>query len=965
MKKESKFKKFCICIGYLLLILVCILGIYFLISASSSRENDNIVKAQDSETYFRNVNPNFVVDFVNNEYIRFEASPSLDTLFKEGEKLSIWQKIKNALGVKEDRKGIQISLIEVSYDTDLTNILEEKDITPQEGLVNRNFELVSLGREFGSEEDGFVSKDTVVSRNIYKGVDIEYQIIEGKGLKEEIVLNELPEYTTDCAKGECSLPVNRFLFKLTLQDGLELKKSIVGSGKYPNGLYYIVDSNDNYIAHFLPEFAVDALGNKTSKVVSDIVQTAKLEYIYEIVLDPEWLLSGERVFPIRIDPSVVHDSEELFDQGVYDKVSMSQSLMIELNSTDYKAGTYTSDIVDIGENNSLHSISWKGYSHSTGDGELPFSKLGLIFEENFNDLNAQKKKWGSGALQLDTVSDIETLEIPSEDGQSFTLEFWSYKRFLSDKEDIVSSNLGTIRVSEEKYIFEDLNGIEHLTDIPVKYNKWQYIAVVFSIDSGSLNIYIDEFEYTYSIDYLQQTLLDTLSFNGSGYIDTVRVYNRGVARNELMSNSQYSDLYLQYMTSIDGINWSDWSVDSEYVPDEVGYEGGVEISSEQEDISSFNLLTFRYLSDLEQNIIIGKDRFVNGLDTEDTEVLDGLEDPLEPSEAIRYIDLVFVPNSSQNSCILSLDSLDIYTLSSGEIVIRQNQQSVDSKDRYILNEMNYLSLSLSDTETVIYLNGNPLAKTEIYSVLPSQYSVGSGCSEVEDVFDGDIENVRISNTQKSLEDILGYHNIEGRKYILKPSFQAQLQSDTQVESIDDTEFSINQMPFGQANYITTLNIADTVVITEGEYQIEGEVLSLNQDTGLVQVQGWIGNFPSSGFSVSAKVLKYEREYIPKKVFLDGESEIYYLNMVYGEGLSIDRISLFSISNPDDTVLFDKINSRYIKYRYIFTSSKYGLSPSLSSVNIEFLGSGPNMEQIMRHGKWFNSSGVEQSFWWAQ
>lgn len=68
MKKESIFKKILVGSGYLLLALVLTILIFILIVNSSSKENDSIVKAQDSESYFRNINPKFVVDFIERIY---------------------------------------------------------------------------------------------------------------------------------------------------------------------------------------------------------------------------------------------------------------------------------------------------------------------------------------------------------------------------------------------------------------------------------------------------------------------------------------------------------------------------------------------------------------------------------------------------------------------------------------------------------------------------------------------------------------------------------------------------------------------------------------------------------------------------------------------------------------------------------------------------------------------------------
>jgi hypothetical protein len=62
--------------------------------------------------------------------------------------------------------------------------------------------------------------------------------------------------------------------------------------------------------------------------------------------------------------------------------------------------------------------------------------------------------------------------------------------------------------------------------------------------------------------------------------------------------------------------------------------------------------------------------------------------------------------------------------------------------------------------------------------------------------------------------------------------------------------------------------------------------------------------------------------------------------------------------------FEESSDRYIKYRFIYMTSKYGVSPYLSSVNIQYDSGGPGMDQLMRHGKWFDE-GTQQPFWWVE
>ena len=57
---------------------------------------------------------------------------------------------------------------------------------------------------------------------------------------------------------------------------------------------------------------------------------------YEIIVtvDLDWLLSPQRTFPIRIDPSIVHDSDADFSGGIYDNTVFDTS-EIKLSLDDY------------------------------------------------------------------------------------------------------------------------------------------------------------------------------------------------------------------------------------------------------------------------------------------------------------------------------------------------------------------------------------------------------------------------------------------------------------------------------------------------------------------------------------------------------------------------------------------------------------------------------------------------------
>ena len=99
-----------------------------------------------------------------------------------------------------------------------------------------------------------------------------------------------------------------------------------------------------------------------------------------------------------------------------------------------------------------------------------------------------------------------------------------------------------------------------------------------------------------------------------------------------------------------------------------------------------------------------------------------------------------------------------------------------------------------------------MGTSQILPLSVSTYGIGSGCIDGMSSYTGEINNVRVSNLEKSQELIYSYHNLNSRRYILTPQFRANLQNDTQIPSLETLSFSINQMPYGASNYICNLNI---------------------------------------------------------------------------------------------------------------------------------------------------------------
>jgi hypothetical protein len=973
MKKESEFKKFLVCTGYFLIALFLVFSLFYLIVETSSKENSRIVQAADNNSYFRNENPSFTVDFINNEYIRFESEKSYINPFEET-KASIIDRIKYLLGLNRERLGLTIKLEGIYYDDGMREILEEKgfDIDDNDIKIKKDFELVESGREIGGTGSEPVSRDTIVSRNIYKGIDVEYQIIPGKGLKEEIILRELPEYSVDCESNECMVPANKYIFKLTLDKGLEFRRNITGIKDYPSGTLYIVDKEGNYYAHFLPEFAIDSVGNKTSKVSVNILEGENsLEYYFELILDAHWLMSSERVFPIRIDPSIVHDSSLEFDLASLDRTEIDSLSLLRLRNS--INGVYTSNILSLGDNVILENIKWDSYGVATGNGELPFSNIGLILEENFNSTNTYLAKWGGGSLELNGSNSTFKYNFTSSESNYYSVDLWLYNRYRANvsQESIFSSSLGSLFIKNGLYTFVDFKGDEYVSKSKVEYNKWKHITIVFSTTGQQLSFFIDGVEEKIPFDYNVSNNFSTIVLGSSsgidsmfGYIDTLRVYERLLTRYEVLSNTQYTNMFLQYRNSPDSKIWSKWYNNFEYIPEYIEEEKYIELLSNQEKLGSYDLLSFSYLSDKDRSIYIGKSKLGTRIDDSNTYLLER-EVSVNIEEPITFVDFIFTPNTFENSCLLSLGTISIKTNENGYITYVTTNGSATSLDSYLLNQPNYLALYFDKEGGLFLLNGN-LSTSELLgeSLAVDSYQVGHGCAGEVSEFKGEFTDLRVSTRDNiTANEILETYRNVGGKYRLKQVFKAKLLNT--INNLKDTVITISELEYGEQNYIVNLNIGDQLVITSNEHTIEGEVISINRSTGLVEVEAWKGTISTAGFTTDSNVYKWQTEYIPLKNYIEVSGPVNNIYVKKEDDVKIENIILFTAIKEEDSEIFSKSNNnQYIQYRYILTSSKLSLSPFLSSVNIEYTVAGPTMEQIMRHGKWF-SEGEQQPFWWVK
>ncbi len=99
----------------------------------------------------------------------------------------------------------------------------------------------------------------------------------------------------------------------------------------------------------LPSYAIDDVGNKTYDVDLDMQEYSAGKFKATVAVDPNWLLNANRVYPIRIDPSIVHDETSDFSGGVFNKTTSvtGPKILIDTSTSSYW-GEYISSINSLG-----------------------------------------------------------------------------------------------------------------------------------------------------------------------------------------------------------------------------------------------------------------------------------------------------------------------------------------------------------------------------------------------------------------------------------------------------------------------------------------------------------------------------------------------------------------------------------------------------------------------------------------
>ena len=154
-------------------------------------------------------------------------------------------------------------------------------------------------------------------KGIYDGIDLEY-ILVGNNIKENIIVNKKQEEYT------YSFEIKLSKLNATLE----------------NNMVVLTDSDTGEKVYEIPApYMVDANGEYSDKVEYTLTKDSKWKYTFTVKADPEWINEEERQLPVKIDPTVIVNSN-ITDMNATFEYTKSN-------------GAITSTTVDITDNGAL------------------------------------------------------------------------------------------------------------------------------------------------------------------------------------------------------------------------------------------------------------------------------------------------------------------------------------------------------------------------------------------------------------------------------------------------------------------------------------------------------------------------------------------------------------------------------------------------------------------------------------
>ncbi|MEK7164079.1 MAG: LamG domain-containing protein, partial [Patescibacteria group bacterium] len=300
-----------------------------------------------------------------------------------------------------------------------------------------------------------------IEQKVSDTTKIRYEILPDRGVKESILINEPSNQVAN----------NQYAFSLKLSNGVQLKSKLENlndtklnaSGSAVTN-YYFTDSKNKYLANFEPLVMIDAAGAKSSAVqlnieplenpkseirnpkqsnqnsndqnVSDL-KHSDLEFvsnfdirasnfILTLTADPAWLADPLRVYPVNLDPTIVHEQNPDFSSGTENRTQSNSLSAVEGQYKESQPDINTAGLWHFNSDNANEQTLYdssgntndltRGASTSSASSDPLWSTSGQVGHTTYNTLEFD------GSDDYLTRADDADFDFAAAD--NFTVEAW-------------------------------------------------------------------------------------------------------------------------------------------------------------------------------------------------------------------------------------------------------------------------------------------------------------------------------------------------------------------------------------------------------------------------------------------------------------------------------------------------------------------------------------------------------------
>lgn len=432
-------------------------------------------------------------------------------------------------------------------------------------------------------QPGENKKDVIKNVDFVPGVDAEYSIKEGEGVKEEIIIKNNEGFSNDCLAKKiqdpsvrCSFPKNMYSFSLKLDPDVKMKHAIgVMNEKNPQGVTFFEDSKGKYLFHFENLFAVDAKDVRTDAVKFAITEKENQTYDLKVIVDPAWLFSSERAFPVRIDPSIVHNTKVQFDAGsALNRVETTSDPKIQSKSLESSADVNTVGLWHMNETSgtTVNDSSGRGNNGTATGTTIVDGKLG------------KARSFNGSSDYINIANEVVTVST------NYTVEAWINLNSVSGVNYIFSEidssyNIGdfcfrtsgsNVQLAKYRLNSNVANNVDVFSsNQTVTTGKWYHVAA--TNDNGIMKVYIngvpDSASPTLSSYGTSSSYVNRIGFGDGSYfngiIDEVKISNIALTPEQIKADysksawAHYTSSVLDLsadIQSIDSLQWSESGV---------------------------------------------------------------------------------------------------------------------------------------------------------------------------------------------------------------------------------------------------------------------------------------------------------------------------------------------------------------------------------------------------------------------